>query len=545
MRYSYLIALLQPALVSSVPVDTDAAANSPGATPTVVLDYATYAGTQSGSGVNAFLGMRFAAPPLGDLRFRAPQDPNVESGVKDASAYGPICIGASQGESAGIAEDCLFVNVFAPANATKDSKLPVWLVIPGGGYQTNANENYNGTEVVLASGQNIVFVNFNYRVGMLGFLASEDIKNDGDLNAGLLDQRKVLAWVQKYISQFGGDPNHVVIHGISAGAGSVLYHLTAYGGRDDKLFQGAIAESSFWPTLPLMADVEYQYQRAINGTGCNKTDNPLSCLRSTDMSSLMAVNQELTFQGRNSTAAWYWLPVQDGDLIRGTRYSMLQSGQFIKVPLFVADDKDEAAQIVSDAQTSDDVKTWFASNYPKIEDYQLEEIVGQYPVRPALPGHGEWFPSLSAAYGDATFVCPGQALSSYMAQYSSTDQVWAYRCYTESAQTISAGLGTPHTFELPAIFGRSAAPVAAPSNWYEENAGIVPVIMHYYISFIRTLNPNTYAYAGAPEWNPWGSIHSNGKRLRLQDNGTRMEGVPLSEMQKCALWQGFADSMEV
>jgi acetylcholinesterase len=77
----------------------------------------------------------------------------------------------------------------------------VWLYIQGGGYQTNSNANYNGSEVVRQSGQNIIFVNFNYRVGLFGFLASENIRQDGDLNAGLLDQRMVLHWVQKYISQ--------------------------------------------------------------------------------------------------------------------------------------------------------------------------------------------------------------------------------------------------------------------------------------------------------------------------------------------------------
>lgn len=113
--------------------------------------------------------------------------------------YAPICIGTDQNVTSNLDEDCLYVNVFAPSNATADSKLPVWLYIQGGGYRTNSNANYNGSEVVRQSGQNIVFVNFNYRVGLLGFLASERVREDGDLNVGLLDQRKLLLWVQKYI----------------------------------------------------------------------------------------------------------------------------------------------------------------------------------------------------------------------------------------------------------------------------------------------------------------------------------------------------------
>lgn len=117
------------------------------------------------------------------------------------------------------------------------------MYIQGGGYQGNLNANYDGSKVVAASGYNLVFVNFNYRVSSFGFLASKKVKADGDLNVGLLDQRRALEWVQEHIAQvilvsrfllsqtnlqqFGGDPNHVVAHGASAGAGSLALHLTA------------------------------------------------------------------------------------------------------------------------------------------------------------------------------------------------------------------------------------------------------------------------------------------------------------------------------
>jgi acetylcholinesterase len=105
--------------------------------------------------------------------------------------------------SSTVAEDCLFINVFTPSNATPKSKLPVWFYIQGGGYATNSNANYNGTDVLVQSGQDIILVNFNYRVGALGFLASEIVRNDGDLNAGLLDQRQALQWVQQNIEKVG------------------------------------------------------------------------------------------------------------------------------------------------------------------------------------------------------------------------------------------------------------------------------------------------------------------------------------------------------
>lgn len=97
------------------------------------------------------------------------------------------------------AEDCLFVNVFKPSNATEDSKLPVWIWITGGGYANDAWVNFDGTDLLMQSGDNIVYVEFSYRAGALGFLASEQVRQDGDLNVGLLDQRKLLHWVQMYI----------------------------------------------------------------------------------------------------------------------------------------------------------------------------------------------------------------------------------------------------------------------------------------------------------------------------------------------------------
>jgi acetylcholinesterase len=139
-----------------------------------------------------------------------------------------VCLGISvQLPSSSQAEDCLFIDVWAPASATTESNLPVWVFIQGGGYTQNANANYNGSTVVANSNQNIVFVEFNYRVGPWGFLASNKVSTNGDLNAGLLDQRKALQWVQQHIGQFGGNPNQVVIHGESAGAGSIAIHLIA------------------------------------------------------------------------------------------------------------------------------------------------------------------------------------------------------------------------------------------------------------------------------------------------------------------------------
>ena len=124
--------------------------------------------------------------------------------------HGPQCLGTREfvvtGDSVplGFSEDCLYLDVYAPTNATSDSKLPVYIYIQGGGFNTNANPNLNGGVLVAASGMNMVVVTLGYRVGPYGFLASSEVQANGSLNNGLKDQRQALQWIQKFISMVSG-----------------------------------------------------------------------------------------------------------------------------------------------------------------------------------------------------------------------------------------------------------------------------------------------------------------------------------------------------
>ncbi|RLL95286.1 hypothetical protein CFD26_101514 [Aspergillus turcosus] len=490
--------------------------------------------------------MRFAAPPLGDLRFSAPADPSKTTEIQDASSFGPICVGVSQIANASQGEDCLFINVWTPSNATSQSKLPVWLYIQGGGYALNANANYNGTEVVQQSGHGIVFVNFNYRVGALGFLASKEVRQDGALNAGLLDQRKVLAWVQENIALFGGDPEHVVIHGASAGAGSVALHLAAYGGRNDNLFVGAIPESTFWPTQRTVEEQQFLYDLFVNGTGCSTSKDTLSCLRSVDIDTIQAANIVYPFPGASDDPLplWSFLPVIDGDLIRDQLYTAFETGRFIKVPLMVGDDANEGTIFANNASTSREVAQLMKNNYPKLTPPQLTEIMNAYPLMSPEPMHAPYFHSAAAAYGQATFTCPGNHMAASFAQYLSPDQVWDYHYDVLDPTEIALGLGVPHTFETPAIFGlgmTTAYPDAL--SYYGSNKPIIPIVMNYWISFVKTLNPNSFKDANAPEWDSWGS--GTGMRLKIQTNHTDMEVVPANLLKNCEMWKRMAMTMEI
>jgi len=139
------------------------------------------------------------------------------------------------------------------------------------------------------------------------------------------------------LSQFGGDPNHVVIHGASAGAGSVAMHLVAYGGRDDALFIGGMAESLFFPSQPFVSELEYQFDRLISQTGCahEPPARQMACLRSKDVAILQAANVAQPFPGRSQPPMplFYWTPCVDGDLLQDLPYRMFAKGQFIRVPM--------------------------------------------------------------------------------------------------------------------------------------------------------------------------------------------------------------------
>jgi carboxylesterase type B len=196
--------------------------------PVVDLGYAKYRGVQQSNGLIRWQGMRYArsVSRVDGRRFSPPEDPLPErvgtvvdannvclasllyrTSPLTAAQFGPICIGTYhnlKNEFGGNqSEDCLFANVWAPAKAKNNSALPVYIFVQGGGFNDNGNANYNASKLVKAADDGIVVVNFNYRVGPYGFLASKEIVSNGttSLNNGLKDQRQLLKWVQQHISK--------------------------------------------------------------------------------------------------------------------------------------------------------------------------------------------------------------------------------------------------------------------------------------------------------------------------------------------------------
>ncbi|KAL8726444.1 MAG: hypothetical protein Q9166_006722 [cf. Caloplaca sp. 2 TL-2023] len=336
------------------------------ALPTLTLPYATYRAARynSDGDIYVFKNIRFAAPPIGDLRWAEPAPPTPETGVQDGS-YGPICVqaplkgpqltgpGASSpiGQAlnqflAGIpvpsfkkaSEDCLFLDVYVPAEAINNPslKLPVISWFYGGAYIFGAKDQvepvlpfYDGTGLLQQSGGNVIFVASNYRLGAYGFLAGSTMEKDGLPNTGLYDQRAALQWIQDYIGLLGGDKTQVSAWGESAGAGSILHQLVAFGGTQDPLFSKAILQSpAFQISFDRKGTLEQTFQNFTALAGC--AGQGVGCLRAASAEALDKANTALNMQGTMGTFAVG--PSTDGKLIRQLPSLEFASGNFNKLP---------------------------------------------------------------------------------------------------------------------------------------------------------------------------------------------------------------------
>ncbi|NXT50370.1 SASB hydrolase, partial [Pluvianellus socialis] len=224
--------------------------------PEVVTKYGRVRGYQfkvdaAERSVNVFLGLPFAHPPVGPLRFSEPQPPEPWKGVRDATSYPPMCLQDKvQGQIFSdlitnrkekvlleVSEDCLYLNVYTPVSTENQEKLPVFVWIHGGGLVFGAASSYDGS--ALAAFDNVVVVTIQYRLGIVGYFSTGDKHARG--NWGYLDQVAALQWIQENIIHFGGDPGSVTIAGESAGGVSVSALVLSPLAKG--LFHKAISES--------------------------------------------------------------------------------------------------------------------------------------------------------------------------------------------------------------------------------------------------------------------------------------------------------------
>ncbi|KAF2144742.1 uncharacterized protein K452DRAFT_222508 [Aplosporella prunicola CBS 121167] len=495
------------------------------AAPSATVKNGTYTGVHSTSyKQDFFLGMPFAQPPVGDLRFRNPQSLNTTwDGAKSATAYSDTCVGYGSDQFGyEVTEDCLYLNVVRPSGYD-NQKLPVAFWIHGGGFFEGSagDKRYNLSFIVqngVDLGKPFIAVSTNYRLSAWGFLQGEDVQKSGQTNVGIRDQRLALHWVQENIGAFGGDPSKVTIWGESAGAASVGAHLVAYNGRDDKLFRGAVMQSGapiYFAALNSSTDQQPKYEQLLTAVGCSNATDSLDCLR--------AVPYEDLNKAINTTALTQWGLSFDHDLFQELGSVQVAKGDVVRVPIIMGANSDEGTAFGTYGidNTTQFENSLLASGVPA---NFTPSILEAYPDIPALgiPGSGalgplpaDFRPSLpygaqfrrSAAYGgDYTFIASRRRTCELWA----THGLAAY-CYRFNA--IPAGLaqipGVTHFQEVAFVFdnvdGLGYAPVATPpfQGKGKGYTDLAKLMSNSWVSFIVDGDPNGYNRQGRQNTGKW------------------------------------------
>lgn len=437
-----------------------------------------------GVGVHKFLGIPFAQPPVGNLRFQLPHPIEQYEGTYDASKFGQSCpqhggglpsLGGLAAEAADwlsgsifnpdraepSAEDCLTLNVMKPDNATPDSQLPVLVWIYGGGFSSGSTNIYDGGIVVRRSkelGKPVVFVSMNYRVSAYGFLASKEVMDAGIGNLGLQDQREALRWVQKNIAQFGGDPAKVSLWGESAGAISAALHMMANGGNTEGLFRGAFMQSGGPIPVGSVANGQVYYDQIVASTGCSGSADTLQCLREVAYDRLKAAVDGTPGTFSYQALRLAFLPRVDGTFITDEPFKLVQEGKVAPIP-FVTGNVDDEGTLFSlallNVTTNNDFKGWLRNFWPKITESQVEQVADAYPnditkgspfdtfILNALTPQ---FKRLAAFQGDGVFQAPRRFLLKYT---SSKQKTWAFLSKRFKALPV---LGSVHASDLANSF---------------------------------------------------------------------------------------------
>lgn len=489
----------------------------------------------------AFLGIPYAAAPVGKLRFRPPQPHAPWSTLRSAAKYGSICPQVSANGVTGN-EDCLFLNVFTPADAIGDgtARRPVMVWIHGGGYGADAGSDPLYDPSVIVKATDMIVVTLNYRLGALGFLAypalSDEDPSGRSGNYGIEDQQAALAWVRHNIAAFGGDPDNVTVFGESAGGNSVLVNLaspTAAG-----LFRRAIAESPLYGSALLTLS----QAAALWGEEVSKAVNcPLSgaegaaCLRAVPVRKLVAFSQISTEHPFGLFA-----PVIDGVVLKQNLSTAFRTGAFNQVPVMIGSNHDEATLMTAVLYNLNGGPVT-AAQYPALlaEHFggNAGLVASSYPLRD-YPAPSQ---ALAAVFTDSFFACPTEQARAAISQhvpvfgyeFVEPDPV-ATQGYPETAPGIE--MGDAHTFELPYVFGHNGTDTLPD----QRAISLSQTMIGYWADFAVSGDPNDKGHSNAAPGNLpyWPRYHAGvANLLSLKD---RPEvSTAFRSAHQCALWDRF------
>ncbi|KAI3528801.1 carboxylesterase [Colletotrichum filicis] len=482
---------------------------TPPGPPAVHLSDGTYVGVRNQQyAQDLFLGIPYAQPPVGPLRFAAPQPLNETfEGTRSASEYGWMCIGyGSDTANLGnpVSEDCLTINVVRPAGVQPGDDLPVGVWVHGGSYVNGGSRDprYNLSYIVdqsVKEGKPIVAASINYRVSYWGFLFSNELQNAGAGNIGLRDQRLSLEWLQQNIGAFGGSPDKVTIWGESAGARSLGMQLVAYDGQYNNLFRSAILESG--SPIARFADADdWQpwFNALVDKTGCTDAADKLSCLRGLPWQTINAI-----YNGTNplSVTPPTISAVVDGDFITAQGSELLAADKFAHVPLLLGNNFDEGTAYAKQGiNTTEQFQAWLTAL--QLDSEQVAAISELYPDdpdvgipvsqvgRPAAYPFGLQWKRAAAFAGDYQQHSGRRLLASTYAGAGLSVYSYLWNVYVNG---IAAVYGATHFQEVAFVFnnvdgvGYATNPFAGKPETFVELADLMSKM---WVAFIHDTDPN-------------------------------------------------------
>ncbi|KAF8431311.1 Alpha/Beta hydrolase protein [Boletus edulis BED1] len=470
----------------------------------VTLDYGTFQGFNSAGDTESYLGLPFAQPPVGQLRFNNPVPPQPFLEVRNATWFGNACPQQVTSEVftvnpglrsvlqyieellpatlANASEDCLYLNVVKPAGVRAGANLPVVVWIYGGAFETGDASGFNGTRIVSRSMElktPVIYPTADVTNIAFGFLGGKEVQAAGLGNFGLYDQRFALQWVQKYIYLFGGNPQQVIISGQSAGATSVLVQMVAYDGQSDGLFHGGVMVSgSVNPNF----DISYPraqgyYDFLVAQTNCSVASDTLDCLRQAPYESIysavMQIPSVFSYQAVNLS----WGPLVDGVFLKqSTRQSLSQGkyaqgkGREIRFHDYVNVHSSVASLLTKHANNS------FLVGVPQQEIQKVGMVYEEDPTLGSPYGVGTndtltpEYKRIASFQGDFYFQAPRRYTLRHL---SRTQDVWSY--LWKRNKTIPT-LGSFHGSDLQEFYD-----VTGNTDWVGTDA---------LVNFAYTLNPN-------------------------------------------------------
>lgn len=516
--------LLGAGLGSGTALAEDLFANLRAGKPDVVrIEHGAVRGYQTG-GVSSFLGIPFAAPPVGELRWRPPAPAASWEGVRDAGSFGNSCVQVHTfGDFAekSTAEDCLYLNVFAPASG-RERLRPVMVWLHGGGLINGRSNDYDGRRLV--SDGNTVVVSLNYRLNVFGFLAHPALDAEGhpSVSYGVLDQQAALQWVRHNIKAFGGDPGNVTLFGESAGGLAILFNMVSPSAAG--LFHKAILESgvSVSPQIPLEAAQAHGGKFAA-AAGC--ADQSAACLRS------LSVEQIIE---RANSYTGIAIRAVDGTVMKQPVQQAFAEGNFHKVPVLAGNNRDEYNWFIALNELATG-KPLGAEEYPTTLFKQYGEDKGQkiaaeYPLtRYASPSE-----ALAAAQTSWFFVCPSYRAMRSIARHA---PVYAYEFIDAQAppafKSVSFPYGAGHTLEIQYLFPRFHGARGTPRELTGAQARLSAEMIGYWTRFAAKGDPNGGL---APRWDRFADKEGPVQLLSPAVSRTAADsGVD----RKCGFWDAL------